>query len=138
PLVPYTTLFRSQGIPLIPAQQQAAHELLAEQCRHTAIPKRFSIPLREIWDMQPRLERRNGRRADQMLEHPRFRAAYDFLLLREEAGEDTGGLGQWWTRYQDVGADERRRMIQQLSSRDPAGKRGRPRRKRKPQGGSDN
>ncbi|WP_285261149.1 polynucleotide adenylyltransferase PcnB [Halopseudomonas bauzanensis] len=138
PALPQRTReLEEQGIPLIPAQQQATHELLVEQCRHTAIPKRFSIPLREIWDMQPRLERRNGRRADQMLEHPRFRAAYDFLLLREEAGEETGGLGQWWTRYQDVGADERRRMIQQLSSRDPAGKRGRPRRKRKPQGGSD-
>src|SRR5690606_23046472 len=139
PALPQRTReLQAQGIPLIPAQQQATHELLAEQCQHTAIPKRFSIPLREIWDMQPRLERRNGRRADQLLEHPRFRAAYDFLLLREAAGEETGGLGQWWTRYQDVGADERRRMIQQLSSRDPAGKRGRPRRKRKPQGGSDN
>lgn len=86
--------------------------------------------------MQPRLERRNGRRADQLLEHPRFRAAYDFLLLRETAGEETGGLGQWWTRYQDVGADERRRMIQQLSG-EPAAKRSRNRRKRKPSGGSD-
>ena len=133
PALPQRTReLEQQGIPTIPAQQQAAHELLAEQCRHTAIPKRFSLPLREIWDMQPRLERRNGRRADQLLEHPRFRAAYDFLLLREAAGEDTGGLGRWWTRYQEVGADERRRMIQQLSSSEPAAKRSRQRRKRKP------
>ena len=103
-----------QGIPAIPAYQQAAHELLAEQCRHTAIPKRFSIPMREIWDMQPRLERRSGRRADQMLEHPRFRAAYDFLLLREAAGEETDGLGQWWTQYQDANPDQRRQMIREL------------------------
>ncbi|WP_185268305.1 polynucleotide adenylyltransferase PcnB [Halopseudomonas xiamenensis] len=137
PALPQRTReLEQQGIPTIPAQQQAAHELLAEQCRHTAIPKRFSLPLREIWDMQPRLERRNGRRADQLLEHPRFRAAYDFLLLREAAGEDTGGLGRWWTRYQEVGADERRRMIQQLSSGEPAAKRSRQRRKRKPGGGA--
>lgn len=132
-----TRALEQQGIPVIPAQQQAAHELLAEQCRHTAIPKRFTIPLREIWDMQPRLERRNGRRADQLLEHPRFRAAYDFLLLREAAGEQTDGLGDWWTRYQDVKPDERRRMIQQLSSGEPARKNSKPRRKRKPRSGAE-
>ncbi len=132
-----TQALEDQGIPLIPAQQQAAHELLAEQCRHTAIPKRFTIPLREIWDMQPRLERRSGRRADQMLEHPRFRAAYDFLLLREAAGEDTDGLGHWWTLYQNANAEQRRRMIQQLSSSDPAAKKNRGRRKRKPHSRSD-
>ncbi|WP_321350559.1 polynucleotide adenylyltransferase PcnB [Halopseudomonas oceani] len=128
-----------QGIPAIPAYQQAAHELLAEQCLHTAIPKRFSIPMREIWDMQPRLERRSGRRADQLLEHPRFRAAYDFLLLREAAGEQTDGLGLWWTQYQDAGPDQRRQMIRELGDGNKSGgkrSRSRPRRNkpRKPQG----
>ncbi|MFA5678735.1 MAG: polynucleotide adenylyltransferase PcnB [Pseudomonas sp.] len=138
PALPQRTRdLEQQGIPQIPAQQQAAHELLAEQCRHTAIPKRFSIPLREIWDMQPRLERRNGRRADQMLEHPRFRAAYDFLLLREAAGEQTDGLGDWWTRYQDANPDVRRRMVQQLSSGGPARKRSRPNRNRAPRSGAE-
>jgi len=123
----------AQGIPSIPAHQQAAHELLAEQCRHTAIPKRFSIPMREIWDMQPRLARRSGRRADQMLEHPRFRAAYDFLLLRESAGEQTDGLGHWWTLYQDASPDERRRMIRELGGdKSSSPKRSRSRSRRKP------
>ena len=122
-----------KGIPTIPAHQQAAQELLAEQCRHTAIPKRFSIPLREIWDLQPRLERRSGRRADQMLEHPRFRAAYDFLLLREAAGERTDGLGRWWTLYQDANDDQRRNMIRDLGGdKSAAAKRPRSRRRRKP------
>lgn len=122
-----------KGIPSIPAHQQAAQELLAEQCRHTAIPKRFSIPLREIWDLQPRLERRSGRRADQMLEHPRFRAAYDFLLLREAAGEQTDGLGRWWTLYQDASEEKRRNMIRDLGGdKSAAGKRPRARRRRKP------
>ncbi|MEH6566778.1 MAG: polynucleotide adenylyltransferase PcnB [Halopseudomonas sp.] len=121
-----------QGIPSIPAHQQAAHELLAEQCRHTAIPKRFSIPMREIWDMQPRLERRSGKRADQMLEHPRFRAAYDFLLLRESAGEQTDGLGHWWTLYQDASGEERRSMIRELGADKSAPKRSRSRGRRKP------
>lgn len=131
-----TRQLQDQGVPGIPAQQQATHELLAEQCRHTAIPKRFSIPLREIWGMQPRLERRSGRRADQMLEHPRFRAAYDFLLLREAAGEPTDGLGHWWTLYQDARVDERRRMVQQLGS-SSAAKKSRGKRKRKPRSRPD-
>ncbi len=127
-----------RGIPSVPAQQQAAQELLAEQCRHTAIPKRFSIPLREIWDLQPRLERRSGRRADQMLEHPRFRAAYDFLLLREAAGEQTDGLGAWWTVYQDASESRRREMIRELADAPAAGnKRSRSRRKRKPRAQAD-
>ena len=120
------------GVPSIPAHQQAAQELLSEQCRHTAIPKRFSIPMREIWDLQPRLERRSGRRADQMLEHPRFRAAYDFLLLRESAGEQTDGLGDWWTRYQDANPDERRRMVRDVGGDKSGPKRSRSRARRKP------
>ena len=51
-------------MPPIPAMQEAAHSLIAEQCQSTAIPKRFTIPIREIWDMQERLPRRQGKRAD--------------------------------------------------------------------------
>ena len=71
------------------------------------------------------------RRADQLLEHPRFRAAYDLLLLREAAGEQTQGLGDWWTGYQDANEDQRRQMIRELGS-EGSGKRSRGRRKRKP------
>ncbi|HDY98532.1 MAG TPA: polynucleotide adenylyltransferase PcnB [Pseudomonas sabulinigri] len=133
PALPQRVLdLEAQGIPSIPAHQQAAQELLSEQCRHTAIPKRFSIPMREIWDLQPRLERRSGRRADQMLEHPRFRAAYDFLLLRESAGEQTDGLGDWWTRYQDANPDHRRSMIRDLGGDKSGPKKSRSRSRRKP------
>ncbi len=107
---------QERGMPPLQAMQEAGHEVVTEQCRRTAIPKRFTLPLREIWDMQERLPRRQGKRADLLLESPRFRAGYDFLLLREEAGEDTGGLGDWWTRYQEVSDSERRAMIRDLSS----------------------
>ena len=89
-----------QGLPPVPALNQAAMQVVSNQCTHTAIPKRFSIPMREIWDLQRRLQRRQPRRIDELLTHPRFRAAYDFLLLREASGEDLGGAGQWWTDYQ--------------------------------------
>lgn len=113
-LAPRAARLQQEGVPPLEAVQEAAHEVVSIQCRHTAIPKRFTLPLREIWDLQERLPRRQGKRADTLLEHPRFRAAYDFLLLREHAGEETGGLGEWWTRYQDASDTERRAMIKGL------------------------
>jgi len=122
PALPTLVLrLQSRGMPPIAAMQQAAHELIAEQCQRIAIPKRFTIPIREIWDMQERLPRRSGKRADQLLENPRFRAGYDFLLLRESAGEETDGLGEWWTDYQDANDSERRLMISDLSGKDETG-----------------
>lgn len=119
PALPSRALrLQSRGMPPIPAMNEAAHELIAEQCQRIAIPKRFTMPIREIWDMQERLPRRSGKRADLLLDNPRFRAGYDFLLLRESAGEETDGLGQWWTDYQDCNDSERRDMIRDLGSRD--------------------
>lgn len=111
---------QERGMPVIPAMQEAAQSLITEQCQRTAIPKRFSMPIREIWDMQERLPRRQGKRADQLLENPRFRAGYDFLLLREDAGEELGGLGDWWTDYQDATDSERRAMIRDLADKEEA------------------
>ncbi|WP_281648106.1 polynucleotide adenylyltransferase PcnB [Parendozoicomonas sp. Alg238-R29] len=100
PVVAMAADLEAQGLPPVPALHQAAMQVVSNQCTHTAIPKRFSIPMREIWDLQRRLERRQPRRVNELLTHPRFRAAYDFLLLREASGEDLGGAGQWWTDYQ--------------------------------------
>ncbi|KAF1052590.1 MAG: Poly(A) polymerase I [Stenotrophomonas maltophilia] len=116
PALPARVARLQERMPPIPAMQEAAHELIVEQCQRTAVPKRFTIPIREIWDMQERLPRRHGKKADLLLENPRFRAGYDFLLLRESAGEETGGLGDWWTDYQEVSDSERRGMIRGLSA----------------------
>ena len=119
PALPARVLAQQErGLPPIPAMQEAAHELIAEQCRRIAIPKRFTLPIKEIWDMQERLPRRSGKRADLLLENPRFRAGYDFLLLRESAGEQTDGLGDWWTDYQEASDSQRREMIRNLGARD--------------------
>ena len=63
--------------------------------------------------MQPRFEQRAGSRPFRLLEHPRFRAAYDFLVIRAEAGETTTELAQWWTSFQDAGDEEREAMLRQ-------------------------
>lgn len=121
PALPMRVIEQQQrGLPPIAAMQEAAHQLIAEQCARIAIPKRFTIPIREIWDMQERLPRRSGKRADTLLENPRFRAGYDFLLLRESAGEKTQDLGLWWTEYQSANDSERRQMIRDLGGRDTA------------------
>ena len=107
---------QEKGLPALPALQEAAQEITSEQCQRLAIPKRFTMPMREIWDMQERLPKRHGKRADALLENPRFRAGYDFLLLREHAGEATEGLGAWWTEYQEVDDSARRQMIRELAN----------------------
>jgi poly(A) polymerase len=63
--------------------------------------------MREIWEMQLRLEKPRGKKAVELVESRRFRAAYDFLLLREQAGEDCGGLGAWWTELQTLDREAR-------------------------------
>ncbi len=107
----------AEGMPEIPAMHQAGQEVTLYQQGLTSIPRRFGMPMREIWELQLRLARRGGRRAEQLLDNRRFRAAYDFLLLREQAGEDTGGLGQWWTEFQRQNPGERQAMSQAVKDR---------------------
>ena len=99
-----------------------------------AIPKRFSLGVREMFALQPRLEHPRGRRALRILEHPRFRAAYDLLLLRAQFGLAPSEIAQWWTRIQEVSTEERGRMADALAgdtrAPGPARRRGRGRRRR--------
>lgn len=121
------------GMPPVPALQLAAQQALSRQLQHISIPKRFSLPMRDIWDLQLRLPQRRGKRAAQSREHPRFRAAYDFLLLREAAGEIDPGLGDWWTAYQESDGHEQQRLVDKASSEAPTDRssRRRPRKRRR-------
>lgn len=100
PLCKLRQQYEEDGLPPHQAIQKAADKVIMQQAKHTAIPKRFSIPMREIWELQLRLSNTQPKRVRDVATHPRFRAAYDFVLLREQAGEDLGGLGNWWTNYQ--------------------------------------
>ena len=121
----------NQGVPPVPAMQQASMVVIEHQCTHTAIPKRFSMVVHDIWDLQYRLERRQPKHIGSLLAHPKFRAAYDFLVLREESGEQLNGAGQWWTDIQDSPEDGRGDMIRSLKST-PGNSKGRKRRRRQP------
>ncbi len=122
----------AKGLEPIEAQHQAADAVISQAVGHVAIPRRITQVTREIWGMQPRLERRSGGRAARLMSQPRFRAGYDFLLLRAESGESLGDLPQWWTKLQEVDDEARTQMLDALGSgKKSTGKRRR-RRRRKP------
>ncbi|MDP9084424.1 MAG: polynucleotide adenylyltransferase PcnB, partial [Pseudomonadota bacterium] len=79
---------------------QACDTVLRAQQSRVAIPRRFAIPMRELLMLQPRFNRRSGVKSLSLLQHPRFRAAYDFLLLRAQCGVADPELAQWWTDIQ--------------------------------------
>ncbi|MDR9467400.1 polynucleotide adenylyltransferase PcnB [Marinospirillum sp.] len=120
-----------RGTPPFPAMQQAGNRLLQRQNQHITIPKRFAFPMREIWDLQLKLPKRQGKQAWRLLQEPRFRAAYDFLLLRETAGEATEGLAAWWTEFQRSDQAGQQQLQSQLGR--PKKPRGRRRSRKTPQ-----
>jgi poly(A) polymerase len=95
----------------IPALHLAMTEVLDLQGEKLAITRRIASDIKEIWALQPRFEQRAGKRPYGVLEHPRFRAAYDFLCLRVEAGELGRELADWWTRFQAADGKERAEML---------------------------
>ncbi len=122
----------AHGMHTMPAIFQAMDQVLRVQAERIAIPRRFGADMKEIWALQPRLLNRFGRRPFHTLEHPRFRAAYDFLLLRCASGELDAEIGDWWTRFQHADAATRAGMLFKDGGGDR--KRLRRRRKRKPAG----
>lgn len=118
---------QANGDPVQPALHGAIGKVISRQVQATSIPKRFSGPMKEIWELQMRLSRRQGKRAFVTMGHQRFRAAYDFLLVREACGEIKPGLGDWWTEFQRLDERGQERMLSELSSDAP-----KKRRRRKP------
>jgi poly(A) polymerase len=92
------------------AYQNAASEVLSQQVKSISMPKRVTQAMREVWLLQLRFNKRVGVRPYRLLAHPRFRAAYDFLLLRAEIGGADEELAQWWTRFQDASEAEQKKM----------------------------
>ena len=95
------------GMPINEAIMAAADSVLSTQLRVTSIPRRFSGPMKEIWQMQPRLERVKGGKALKLMEDRRFRAAYDFLCLRASIDDRLTASANWWTKVQTLPEDAR-------------------------------
>lgn len=110
----------------------AVNEVLNRQIQRIMIPKRFTNVIRDIWVLQQRLPRRFGRRAYTLLTHPKFRAGYDFLLLRGEVeGGDLLQLAQWWGEFQEAEPNVQKRMITALRRQEGGGTSHKPRRRRR-------
>lgn len=123
----------AEGENELPALFEAMDQVIDTQAENLAIPRRFGATMKDIWGMQPRFLQRSGARPFRLLAHPKFRAGYDFLLLRCESGELDAELGEWWTAFIDASEDERKSML--LSDDKP--KRRRRRRKAKPVAADD-
>ena len=109
---------------------RSADRVLEELHPTVRIPRRISAVMIEIWELQIRLEQRRPRTIKRLLSHRRFRAAYDFLLLRAGTGEVSDALADWWTKIQEMPPADVQRMIQGLEQGKPRRKAG-TRRKRK-------
>ena len=108
----------------------AAYEIVSQQQRRISIPKRFTVPMREMLSLQPRFEFRRGKRAMKLLDHRRFRAAYDFMVLLSEVGLASRETAQFWTDVQTQSAAQRAESFGIGAPREGQKKR-RPRRRRR-------
>ena len=123
PFIEEKQALEEDGITSIIASQEAASNVIARQLLFISIPRRYSGPMRDIWQLQFRLPARVGRKPETLMRHKRFRAAYDFLIVRQRSGEDLKELVDWWTAYQEANPEARHQLL-----RNTAGK---PRRRRR-------
>ncbi len=94
------------------AYQDAASEVISRQVKSTAMPRHISMAMREVWSLQPKFNACTGSKPSRLIGHPRFRAGYDFLLLRSETGTVEPELAEWWGKYQNANETEQRKMTQ--------------------------
>ncbi len=128
--------FQAEGMHLYPALSAAIRKVLDDQRVHVSMPQRHAIMMREIWNLQYRLQSSCNPKAKKLITNPRYRAAYDFLELRYQAGEPLESVYIWWTEFAAGSKDQREAMVK-ASLKDGARK-GRKRRKKKPRKPKDN
>jgi poly(A) polymerase len=115
------------GMPYSVAIQKVATRVLSQQSASVSIPKRFTTVMRDIWGLQTRFHYRAGKRAAAVLDHPKFRAGYDFLCIRAAAGEKIvdGDLEQdcqWWTELQKQNAEQQKNTLFSGTGKSRSGK----------------
>jgi poly(A) polymerase len=130
-------LLVQQGERPVGAMHTAMDEVLGKQKAQLAIPHRHDAVMKEIWLLQQRFEQRAGQRPYRLLEQPRFRAGFDFLLLRCASGEVDDELGLWWDEFQDASAERRAEMLQPEQAGDKKRRRRKPRRKQESTGATE-
>jgi len=107
PLVEQKTRLMEQGQSEQDAIINAAQIILQKQAKFVSIPRRITAFMHEVWILQPRLTRKKDKRAMSAFMHPRFRASFDFLILRAEIGENVEESVTWWTDFQNMDEKDR-------------------------------
>lgn len=115
--------YKKRNTPFAEAQSKAAKKVIARQRLTTAIPKFAEEFITEIWLLQPKLANPRSKQIMKLAEHPKFRAGFDFLLLREQAGEEdtplaesTNGMGAWWHDFQTLSDGEKKQAIDKFAN----------------------
>lgn len=122
--------YKKRNMPFAEAQQKAASKVIERQRLKTAIPKFAEQFIKDIWLLQPRLANPRAKQIEQLAEHPKFRAGFDFLLLREQCNEQadtplaepTNGMGQWWHDFQTLSENDKQRAIAEFAGEVRQGK----------------
>ena len=122
---------KAAGEHVYPALFAAMDEVLEQQAEKLAITRRIAGDIKDIWALQPRFDRRNGKSPYRLIEQPRYRAAWDFLRLRAQAGELDAELPEWWRRFAHANPADRDALLQDQGGAAPKKRR---RRRRKPSG----
>lgn len=116
----YQRFMEKKGAVAQDAMYAAMGQVIDEQQAAIAIPRRFQTVMRDIWMLQERLTRREGKKAFRLVTHPKFRAGYDFLLLRADTAEvdkeTLSALAKWWTDFQQVPAQTQNHMVKAVNS----------------------
>lgn len=105
----------ASGLPTYVAYERAIFHVLKHQIKQLAIPRRLQVSIRDICFLQHRFTQRNGNRAFRALEHPRFRAGYDLLMMRAASGEPVKDLYEWWTAFQQADTHQREKMVAEIN-----------------------
>jgi poly(A) polymerase len=135
PIFQHALNLEAEGLPIYVAVEKAIHHVSQLQTERLAIPRTLLVTVREICVMQHRFTQRYGTRPFRTLDHPRYRAGYDLLMLRAQAGEPVQHLYDWWTTFAEADPEQREAMVRESSKLSHKGK---PKKKRRKKSNSRN
>ena len=131
PIIQHALLLEAEGLPIYVAVEKSIHHVTKLQTERLAIPRNLLVTVHDICILQHRFTQRFGLRPHRTLEHPRYRAGYDLLMLRAQAGEPVQELYEWWTTFAEAEPAEREKMVLAIGKGTPAKKRRKPRGKKR-------
>jgi len=110
----HNLLTKESANPTMMQRHIAIEHALSQHRRHMALPRRFALMIRDMWELQPRLEKPRIKQIAALLASQRFRAGYDFLLLRMQTGDETAEMADWWTELQAADEAGKKKLLEKI------------------------